>query len=282
GKSFEVLAGATRVRVVGTVFGVALGPRGTAVDVQEGVVRVENRGETRTLRAGETWPPHHGLFDAAALERVRAPLPAGPTGELHEPPAGTSPEPGLAPPSGEPNAPSAALAQSRAPVVPSRAPPAPSAAPESAYARARAVERAGDSTGALAAYQTIVDAHAENVDDALFAIARLRAQTGDQRAALAAAKSYRGTFPNGRYARDNDVLVLNAALALGEQALALGEAKTFLERYPNDPRAWRFRLVRAADRARRGDCAGARSDVETAPDGAAKQSVLESCPAERP
>jgi hypothetical protein len=280
GKSFEVVAGATRVRVVGTVFGVAMGPRGAAVVVREGVVDVEDRAGTRTLRAGETWPPHHGIaVDPAAFDRVSAPLPPGPTGELDAARTRAPPEPG---PGGEPNAPNDdALARSASPVVPSRAPPAASAAPESAYSRARALERAGDAGSALAAYQAIVDGRGENVEDALFAIARLRAQQGEQRATLSAAKSYRSEFPTGRYARDNDVLVLNAELALGEQALALSEAELFLERFPNDPRAWRFRLVRAAERARRGDCSGARSDVETAPDGAAKRAVLERCAAER-
>ncbi len=283
GKSFEVFAGATRVRVVGTVFGVALGPRGAAVAVDEGVVEVADRAGTRTLRSGETWPPQHGIsIDQAALERVRAPLPPGPSGELDKERAGAASEPAPAPPSGEPSAPNdVALAHSAAPVVSSRPPAAASAAPESDYSRARALERAGDANGALAAYQTIVEARGASVEDALFAIARLRAQLGDQGAALTAAKSYRGEFPNGRYARDNDVLVLNAELARGEQTAALVEAQSFLARFPNDPRAWRFRLVRAADRAQRGDCAGARSDIETAPDGAAKRSVLERCPAEQ-
>jgi hypothetical protein len=284
GRSFEVDAGGTRVRVLGTVFGVAIGPRGAAVQVHEGIVEMQGRGGARTLRAGETWPPEHGCCgDSAAVERVRAPLPAGGTDALGMKSEEAAREPPATPPGGAPSrGPGDVAARRAATAETSRPSPLASATAKSAYSRARSLERAGDAAGALDAYKSIVDAGAENVEDALFATGRLRAERGDQRAVLAVAKTYRDQFPNGRYARDNDVLALNAALALGEHALALDEAERFLDLFPNDPRAWRFRLVRAAARARRGDCAGARSDVEPVPDGAAKRSVLERCGAEPP
>jgi hypothetical protein len=275
GKSFEVLAGATRVSVVGTVFAVALGPQGASVEVAEGAVGVRDASGERRLAAGESWPPGQRIFDAAELELVSAPLAMKAAG------APPSPAPASVPTDRAPETSStAAGAKTVGAHEPAPAPLA-SAAPESAYSRARSVERAGDLVGALAAYGAIVDARGENLEDALFALARLQAQRGEHRAALALATRYRSDFPAGRYARDSDVLVLNAELALGDGAAALREAETFLARQPSDPRAWRFRLVRAAERARRGDCAGARSDVETAPDGDARRAILESCPSGR-
>jgi ferric-dicitrate binding protein FerR (iron transport regulator) len=67
---FVVIAGETRVSVVGTRFSVDQSPEGTAVAVDEGTVRVEAHGHTTELVAGESWtettPPARSGVESSA------------------------------------------------------------------------------------------------------------------------------------------------------------------------------------------------------------------------
>ncbi|HTQ02785.1 MAG TPA: FecR family protein [Polyangiaceae bacterium] len=296
GRSFVVTAGAARVQVIGTVFGVTVADGRVSVDVVEGVVRFTNGGVTRNLGAGETSPPGVHLFalSPAELARLRAPVPvvgAAPSAAAAATtaPSSAEPEPSPSTPSGSShavaraspaNAAQGSTEAARAAAAPSAAETASNApAAPNAYQRARALERDGSIAEAASAYAAVASAGDADAEDATFALARLPAQHGDPNAALGAIARYRSAFPNGRYARDIDVLELNAHLAAHDETAALRDAETFLAHFPNDARAWRFRLVRGASRARAGDCAGAASDLERVPDGAPKTAALAPCAA---
>jgi hypothetical protein len=277
GRSFVVHAGADRVAVVGTVFGVSVEAGHAAVEVREGVVELSAEGVTRRLSAGQTWPPDTDLFSRPGSE----------LGELSAPILGRHLTP--APTSGIPTTAVSELPLSPIP-APVRAKPSPSApwssstasppsANSSAYQQARELERRGAHAEAIAAFEAIARASDAYAEDAAFALVRVPAQNGEPEAALAAAEAYRHAYPSGRYARDVDVLELGAHLALHDEHAALRDADEFLRRFPDDARAWRFVLVRAAGHARAGHCDLALRELASVPDGSAKASVLERCPA---
>jgi len=292
GRSFVVNAGSARVEVVGTVFAVALAKGRPSVEVLEGVVRYTNGGVTQSLRAGESAPAGTHLFALAPAElaRLRAPVnvagptvPAPPAASDAAPAASDSPAasaPAVVPAAPSPNSAAAKPRESAATERNRAAPPAAAAAlaaPADAYQRARALERQGSLAEAASAYAAIAAAGGADAEDAAFALARLPAQHGDPNAALGAIAKYRAEFPAGRYARDIDVLELNAHLATHDDDAATRDADAFLAHFGNDARAWRFRVVRATGRARAGDCDGARSALEHVPDGAAKTAALAPC-----
>ncbi|MFK8002160.1 MAG: FecR domain-containing protein [Polyangiales bacterium] len=72
GGSFVVSAGATEVRVLGTVFSVRRTDEGVAVLVYEGRVMVTNSDGERVLGAGEFWASSHSLVDDAWRETSEA------------------------------------------------------------------------------------------------------------------------------------------------------------------------------------------------------------------
>ncbi len=290
GRSFVVNAGGARVEVVGTVFGVALEDGHASVEVLEGVVRLTKDGVTRTLRAGESAPAGVRLFTLAPDELLRLRAPVNVRGGAPGAPALSAASPSLptAPAADSPSLPAAPAAAGLLPPKTRRPAPAPSAprvaetasdspAPPSAYQRARTLERDGALADAARAYAAVANAGGADAEDATFALARMPAERGDTNATLGAIGRYRAAFPAGRYARDIDVLELNAHLAAHDDAAALRDAEQFLAHFANDARAWRFRLVRADSRARAGDCDGARSDLERVPGGAAKSAVLARC-----
>lgn len=284
GRRFVVEAGLRRVEVVGTVFGVALEGDDARVEVVEGVVRASKGGETALLRAGESSPPGSHLFTLAprALADLRAPLPASSSRAL---PEATDP-----PPSSTPSA-SPASSSVPAPAHSAKSPPTvgtartkePPAVPagaagdDGAYRAARDLERSGKLAEATSAYRAVVRAGGAEADDAAFALARLATERGSASAVLAALADYRQSFPAGRYARDVDVLELNAHLKRGDRPAALRDADAFLLRFPADARAWRFRLVRAEEQVRSGNCDAAARELASVPDGAEKKAALAGC-----
>jgi hypothetical protein len=289
GRSFVVHAGAARVEVVGTVFGVMLRDGAAAVEVVEGVVELVEGGTRRRLAAGGAWPPGSELFrltatDLAAL-RAPLPLPVGaasaapdtPTATRAEPTASALPSP--PPATAVARTPSPASVRPTASSEPARPDVAGSGAKdaENPYQKARELERLGEPEDARAAFAAIAKSGGPNAEDAAFALVRMPAQRADPKAALAAIADYRRAFPQGRYARDVDVHELNAHLALNDEHAALRDADAFLHRFATDTRAWRFRLVRAAGHARAGHCALARTELESVPDGDAKSAVLTGC-----
>lgn len=290
GRHFIVEVGRSRVEVVGTVFGVERDGELARVEVVEGIVRVSGGGAQQTLTAGESSPSGTHLFSLApaALAALQAPFPAL-TAPLAPPSAPTDAvpseqSPSASPPSQAPAKSAHALGiRSAAPAAaptPSSTPVAPVTPPsDDAYRNARALERAGAIAEATSAYGAIAHAPGPNADDAAFALVRLPAEQHEASGVQAAATAYRAAFPAGRYARDVDVLALNAHLALHDQGSALSDADTFIAHFPNDARAWRFRLVRAADRARHGDCNAAANELAAVPDGAEKTAILDGCSA---
>ncbi|HEY0464580.1 MAG TPA: FecR domain-containing protein [Polyangiaceae bacterium] len=275
GRSFEVLAGATRVQVVGTIFGVSRqAAEGVQVEVVEGVVRVSDANGERTLTAGQRWPASARVFEAASeLAQLSAPLSVAASA-----PSAVAAEamPVQAEPSAAaPSPPSPALSASASPGRAAEGDARVEA--QLAYARAKSLERAGDARGALVAYVALAARASEVSEDALFSILRLHAAQGEHAAAQASVAQYRARFPNGRYARDVDVHALNLAVARADEASAQRECQAFLRRFPDDPRAWRFRLLQARERAAHGDCAQARELLERVPGSDAKQAIIAAC-----
>jgi len=275
GRHFVVEAGRRHVEVVGTVFGVALAGDGARVEVMEGVVRTSENGASELLTAGQSSPPGTDVFALAPrdLATLRAPLP----------PASPRAAPMLVP-TAPPSASATALprhqASSLAPQATAPASPAPSSsvpAIDDGYRAARTLERSGEIAAATEGYRTVALGNGAHADDAAFAVARLAAEHGSPSAVQSAVADYRRTFPSGRYARDIDVLELNAHLARRDRPAALRDADAFLVRFPSDARAWRFRLVRAEEQARAGDCAGAMRELSSVPDGAEKAVILAAC-----
>jgi hypothetical protein len=283
-RPFFVSGGKGRVRVVGTVFGVSLQSERMKVHVLEGTVELDQDNAIRRISAGETWPAGSKLFESAeALDKLRmqrrqpmvgvaspalsASAPTVPSIGLPSSAADTSPVPSSSAP---PRVVEPATAKSRS--VPARG-----EAPDGAYARARKLESAGEYVEARAAYEAIVSSAGPNAEDAQFALARLAARRSDHAAVLAAVARYRRHFHEGRYARDVDVLSLNAHQESDDRPRVLAEAQAFLSRYPTDARAWRFRLARAALSANAGDCTRARSDLAQVPTGEAKRAIERRC-----
>jgi transmembrane sensor len=287
GRHFVVEAGRRRVEVMGTIFGVARDGDGAHVEVMEGVVRSSEDGSSELLRAGESSPAGSGLFRLAvgALAELRAPVPADSSVPLRAS-AAVSPAPSS---SVVPGVPVAALpletrvsAPHPQPLSPARSgaasagASAPSAG-ESGYLAARALERSGKVAEAASAYRALARGGGGDADDAAFALARLSSDHDGPNAVLAAVDAYRQAFPTGRYAREIDVLELNAHLARSDRRAALRDAEVFLLRFPNDVRAWRFRLVRAGEEARLGNCEAAVRELDTVPEGADKAAALAGC-----
>jgi hypothetical protein len=267
GRPFAVLAGSMRVDVIGTFFAVSLHTGATSIDVFEGVVRVTDAAGAHLARAGDRYPAG---ADPLSPTNDEVALLSAPFGSKTAQAASASPG---APPSAEPRAPPGAGSSTAAPRarVPSRATP-------DAYASAKDLERSGATDAALEIYAKVANAGGRNMEDALFAIVRLRSQAGESHLALEATDRYRAAFPAGRYARAVDVHALNARLAQSDDAGVLQEAAAFLDAHGSDPRAFKFRLGRAMVLARRGNCRGALEAIEGVPQSPAKQAVLAACP----
>jgi hypothetical protein len=282
GRRFVVRAGRTRVEVVGTVFGMELEGEHARVEVVEGTVRVSDGEATQTLAAGASSPPGAHVFALTPdeLARLRAPFPAASAPRLPSAPTPVAkPASTQEAASSTPPKPSSAAPSRSAPV---RAEPLPatnegSVAASDAYHGARALERSGALDRAISAYRAIASAPGPNAEDAAFALVRLPAERGASGAVLAAVAEYRAAFRAGRYARDVDVLELNAHLARRDTRAAARDADAFLADYPDDARAWRFRLVRGAERARAGECDAATSELARVPDGPEKTAALAPC-----
>jgi len=131
---------------------------------------------------------------------------------------------------------------------------------------AKELEAKGDLKGALDAYDAVARSAHKNAEDALFATARLRAKLADTDGALESFRSYRQRYPDGAYARVVAVHVLDLLVRKGDDFEILDEANAFLVAYPNDLRAWRFRMARAAIAIKKGDCSSALRDLASVRD----------------
>jgi TolA-binding protein len=223
---FDVIAGATRVEVVGTTFAVRREGAVASVRVLEGVVRVEQHDRVDELRAGTMWP--EGAPPIAVSPDDESSLRGAPA-----PHASSAPPVTPTPPASS----AAALPKPRALARPPG---------EDAYRRAKDRERAGDAAGALAAYEALSSGTGDVAEASLFAAGRIRASSGAHAEALSAFQRYRARFPNGRFARDVDVYVLDIHMAQRAYDAARAECDRFLAAFPGDPRAPRFAAARDA------------------------------------
>ena len=133
----------------------------------------------------------------------------------------------------EQSAPPAALAGHGArpaepvhPVYPILARPAPTEAPRAAKHR---LTQGGASTRREETPSTLA-AQVSRIDTARVALA-----SGDYDDAMRLIERYHDDFPDGALAPDADVVGLEAAAAKYDWAEVAHRAKSFLERYPNDP-----------------------------------------------
>jgi ferric-dicitrate binding protein FerR (iron transport regulator) len=177
---FVVLAGSTRVTVVGTRFTVIQDGPGARVHVSEGRVKVASGGEERTLGPGESWPsaapPAASTQPATAEPRAADVLAARPSKSV----------------SGRGKATRRQLARL------ARSTPA---SPAERFARAARLE-AENPAGAIALYRKLAASSSAWAANALYAEARLELERGRRERAVALLKRYRLRHPGGSNAAD--------------------------------------------------------------------------------
>lgn len=214
---FAVQAGDTRVEVVGTRFEVSREGDSARVRVEEGVVRVAAPGGSRTLSAGEAWPPDEPAAtrpaSAAAGEAQTVPV----TRRDDSPRELTGTDPTSTPRVARPRRePARAEREPESSVPPAhegigspvrgdepaaRAAPVPVPSSRERFESAAALERR-DPDRALALYRELAagsDAWAAN---ALYAQARLELELGRRAAAKRLLAEYLRRFPRGPNAED--------------------------------------------------------------------------------
>jgi FecR protein len=260
--SFVVQAGDVSVRVVGTIFAVERhGASDASVRVVEGRVEVGSHGKSTMLGSSDAWPSEVPAPAVSEME-LRLLLGEEPAVPAHDGgSAGTT--------DGADGGTDAAFVAS---------PTSPSSVPHpSPYALAQADERRGNLVDALVAYRRIAGSASADAEAAQFDVGRLELERHEEGAALEAFKACRQRFPKGSYARAADGQVLDILVARGDHDGTLAEATRFLVAHPTDPRAWRFRLARAAVRISRGDCFGGLADLEGVPTGEAVRALRLRC-----
>jgi len=262
GHAFVVRAGAFRVVVVGTKFGLRVDDGGRVrVAVEEGTVEVWNRTRLARLAAGEQWEsPHLAAQESAAAP---APAPARAPSSLHARSAPHARTLALAAAEG-PSAKAASNAPGAAGAPTADGAPAPAAGGDAA-ADARAALAAGDATRALALYRAVAQKGGPAGENAEYEIGKiLRDRLGQPASAIAAWRRYRADHPNGILRVEADVSIIEALVHAGEPDAALAEASDFLRRYPNSER--RAEIARIAGDLFRssGDCARAVTAYEVA------------------
>lgn len=230
-REFIVRAGATSVRVVGTVFTVVVDEPKVTVSVERGRVEVEGPGPRRALL---------GPDDKLELSTVEA---APPTPANVEPESSTSeptqnePEATASPRSKSRSRPRPARREAKGRPDPSSAPPVPTETAPSPAERLRRVDEArargdwaaaADELEAALKDPAIGDARAS----ALFTLGRIERRRGRVRAA---ARAYERCFeaePRGALAEDALAEAARAWSSAGETETARHAAARYLERWP--------------------------------------------------
>ena len=193
--AFQVLAGDTTVRVVGTRFRVARSEEHVEVEVERGTVEIAFRGATFQIRADQAWSSERPEVIADVALAVATPAPA-PT------PARVDPQPPVDAPSMRPDRTKPARPRhARIEVAPSVEPPV--AKPDlaaidrerAAYERLVAAEVTDPAT-ALTGYIALAKGTTRWAEVALFAAGRLAADRKDARA-RALLTTYMRRFPAG-------------------------------------------------------------------------------------
>lgn len=234
GRSFDVLAGGVKIRVVGTRFTVSVAgaPAGkrVTVSVQEGVIEAESAGEKTRVRAGETWST------VQAEPRAVPPAPPVPRGGP------------TAAPSAEPAEPQV-VEQSTPMVVTSR----PAAGPKSAqelFEKGNVARQSGDAAGAASAYADLLRYHPSDarVGLAAFELGRLKMdQLGDLRGAVANLQRAVSSASGSAFREDALARLVRAHDTMGDTVRCERAQATYLSNYPSGVHAG---TVRKACQAR--------------------------------
>lgn len=232
GRRFSVEALGIEVRVVGTLFNVAIadGERRVDVSVERGSVEVralDDAGAYRRISAGERWSVALPTLPAAAGAAVERPLP---------------------PP--EPSSESAEARPNRPREEPRAAEPAPSAAdrdgvdpasdPNTATARelfdlANLARRSGDLAAAARAYELLLSKYPNDgrVGLAAFELGRLRLERlGNPAGAVAALERALAKAPSPGLREDAMARLVQAYAAIGDGARCRRMRDRYLSEYP--------------------------------------------------
>jgi ferric-dicitrate binding protein FerR (iron transport regulator) len=217
GERFRVRAGGYQVVVLGTVFTVTVDQRGVAVDVESGVVEVQ---------------------DEASGQRLQR-LPAG--ARWSSEPASTAS-----------TASTGSVSSRRATASPIRS---TRRSPARALATQPAGGASADPARALAQYQKIAEGGGPMAEVALYNIGEIEQESlRDLNRASATWQRYAARYPQGLLRVEADLSLIDALVGLGERGRALAEAQAFLQRHRQSER--RPDVARlAGDLAREaGDC----------------------------
>ena len=202
GAPLFVQAGELSVEVVGTRFTVTRQEDVARVVVQEGVVRVKLRGQSTTVKAGETWPPALTAAASSALLRPEVPRPS----ELPEAISAADSSLGALRPR-EPAAKARGAREAKAART-EKSPPT-EASPVSVqqqFETATQIE-AKEPAEAIRLYEGIERSGSGWAANALFAHGRLEAARGNRVAARRILAQYLTRFPGGVNAPDARLLL---------------------------------------------------------------------------
>jgi transmembrane sensor len=235
GRSFDVLAGGVKIRVIGTRFTVAVAgaPSGkrVTVSVQEGVIEAESAGEKTRVRAGETW----STVQAEPTPTPPAALPAPPEPRESATPPSESPE---------------QVVEQPAPVVVTSRPATGPPSAQELFEKGNLARQSGDAAGAASAYADLLRHHPSDARAGLaaFELGRLKMdQLGDMRGAVVnlqrAANASGSAFREDALAR-----LVRAHDTMGDTVRCEQAKNSYLTSYPSGVHAGAVR--KACQRAR--------------------------------
>ena len=233
GAPYAVRVGEHEVVVLGTVFVVerssAAGTLVSTVVLEEGVVEIRIAGGNTVgrLLPGQSWSSQSGMEPL----RERAPRPselAHRTGRLTK----------------------------RAASSPSRRVPAGRSA-EELLVEAQNARGAGQLERARVLYEKLAGGEGPLVDTALGELGRIYADLRMPAEALATYRLHRQRFPEGLTRAETDISIIDHLARAGDARQALGEARAFLLRYPNNERRAEVALIAGDLERDRGDCRAA-------------------------
>ncbi len=255
---FIVAAGSVRAEVVGTTF--AVGYRSDSrpsVIVYEGQVAVTDDNGRSMVGAGSRWPagaPRLAVADAEVFRVMGTAKAATVASTKADRPktaarAGTRTE---------------GRAASRTRTA-------------SQFVQAQRIEKRGKIIAAARVYERLASQNGPHAGDALYALARIALRRSDANSARLHLAAYKERFSGGPYTQAVDVHLLNIHLSAKDDEAALSLSNHFLHTHSSDPRADKFRLVRASIQAKRGQCASAIEDVRTIQPSARTRQVRALC-----
>jgi TolA-binding protein len=250
-RTFDVIAGGVRVRVVGTRFSVTEakieGGERVTVAVERGVVEAEvDPSETPTrIHAGETWSTIRPLVRATSTASTN-PAPSAQPSTPVAPPADSAPSAPAdsAAPSPAPEPPNAsegasAHAGSTSSARSSAANGASSGEDPSApelFERANARRQAGDPRGAATSYEALLRRYPNDARAGLaaFELGRIDMDVlGDVNGAIRALHRAVSLAPGSSFREDALARLVQAYGTMGDPSRCERAQKTYLESYPN-------------------------------------------------